>query len=218
MCTLVERALPDVRDGLKPSQRRILVAMNDLSLSPGGSTTKCVGIVGETMKRFSIDQPPNALMTPYETADGWVAVAVIHPDQWPALASAIGLDELLDDARFTRFGHALKNTDALLPILQERFRERTTDEWWRVLRDAGVWAGPVNRVQDLAQDAHVLANEYLVTFPDGFVGPPAPYEVDGWRGSRGVAAEHGEHTDEVLRELGYDDDGLLELRARSTIW
>jgi formyl-CoA transferase len=174
--------------------------------------------IGETMKRFSIDQPPNALMTPYETADGWVAVAVIHPDQWPALASAIGLDELLDDARFTRFGHALKNTDALLPILQERFRERTTDEWWRVLRDAGVWAGPVNRVQDLAQDPHVLANEYLVTFPDGFVGPPAPYEVDGWRGSRGVAAEYGEHTDEVLRELGYDDDDLLELRVRSAIW
>ena len=52
MSVIVSRALPDVRDGLKPSQRRILVAMNDLSLSPGGSTTKCVGIVGETMKRY----------------------------------------------------------------------------------------------------------------------------------------------------------------------
>ncbi len=52
MSVIVSRALPDVRDGLKPSQRRILVAMNDLSLSPGGSTTKCAGIVGETMKRY----------------------------------------------------------------------------------------------------------------------------------------------------------------------
>lgn len=184
-------------------------------------TNQAVGVassIGETMKRFSIDQPPNALMTPYKTADGWVAVAVIDPDQWLALASAIGLEELLDDARFSRFGHALKNANALLPILQERFRERTTEEWWQVLRAAGVWAGPVNRVQDLAHGPHVLANEYLVTFPDGFVGPPAPYEVDGWRGSRGVAAEYGEHTDEVLRELGYDDDALLELRAGSAIW
>lgn len=52
MSVIVSRALPDVRDGLKPSQRRILVAMNDLNLSPGSSTSKCAGIVGETMKRY----------------------------------------------------------------------------------------------------------------------------------------------------------------------
>ncbi len=52
MSVIVSRALPDVRDGLKPSQRRILVAMNDLGLSPGGATSKCAGIVGETMKRY----------------------------------------------------------------------------------------------------------------------------------------------------------------------
>ena len=52
MSVIVSRALPDARDGLKPSQRRILVAMNDLNLSPGGSTSKCAGIVGETMKRY----------------------------------------------------------------------------------------------------------------------------------------------------------------------
>ncbi len=52
MSVIVSRALPDVRDGLKPSQRRILVAMNDLGLSPGASTSKCAGIVGETMKRY----------------------------------------------------------------------------------------------------------------------------------------------------------------------
>lgn len=52
MSVIVSRALPDVRDGLKPSQRRILVAMNDLNLSPGGRTAKCAGIVGETMKRY----------------------------------------------------------------------------------------------------------------------------------------------------------------------
>ena len=52
MSVIISRALPDVRDGLKPSQRRILVAMRDLGLTPGGSTSKCAGIVGETMKRY----------------------------------------------------------------------------------------------------------------------------------------------------------------------
>ncbi|MCE9531571.1 MAG: DNA gyrase subunit A [Planctomycetes bacterium] len=52
MSVIVSRALPDVRDGLKPSQRRILVAMNDLGLGPSSATSKCAAIVGETMKRY----------------------------------------------------------------------------------------------------------------------------------------------------------------------
>src|SRR5438034_10466696 len=52
MSVIISRALPDARDGLKPSQRRILLAMNDLGLGPASSTSKCAGIVGETMKRY----------------------------------------------------------------------------------------------------------------------------------------------------------------------
>ncbi|HSV74750.1 MAG TPA: DNA gyrase subunit A [Chthonomonadales bacterium] len=50
--TLVARALPDVRDGLKPVQRRILYAMRELGVSPGARHVKSAAIVGETMKRF----------------------------------------------------------------------------------------------------------------------------------------------------------------------
>jgi len=48
MSVIVSRALPDVRDGLKPSQRRILVAMNDLNLGPRSTHRKCAKIVGDT--------------------------------------------------------------------------------------------------------------------------------------------------------------------------
>src|SRR3982750_2579353 len=47
MSTIMDRALPDVRDGLKPSQRRILVAMNDLNLRPGSKHPKCAKIAGK---------------------------------------------------------------------------------------------------------------------------------------------------------------------------
>jgi DNA gyrase subunit A len=63
MSVIISRALPDVRDGLKPSQRRILVAMNDLGLGPASATSKCAGIVGETMKRYH----PHGEMTIYPT-------------------------------------------------------------------------------------------------------------------------------------------------------
>ena len=44
-----DRALPDARDGLKPSQRRILLAMNDLHLSPNSAFEKVSKISGQTM-------------------------------------------------------------------------------------------------------------------------------------------------------------------------
>ncbi len=52
MSVIASRALPDVRDGLKPSQRRILVAMNDLNLTPGASRMKCAKISGDTSGNY----------------------------------------------------------------------------------------------------------------------------------------------------------------------
>ncbi|MGW8257700.1 MAG: DNA topoisomerase (ATP-hydrolyzing), partial [Thermoguttaceae bacterium] len=52
MSVIVSRALPDVRDGLKPSQRRILVAMNDLNLGPGAGRVKCAKISGDTSGNY----------------------------------------------------------------------------------------------------------------------------------------------------------------------
>jgi DNA gyrase subunit A len=52
MSVIMSRALPDVRDGLKPSQRRILVAMNDLNLAPGAKFRKCAKICGDTTGNY----------------------------------------------------------------------------------------------------------------------------------------------------------------------
>jgi DNA gyrase subunit A len=52
MSVIISRALPDVRDGLKPSQRRILYAMRQLNLSPGGKHRKCAKISGDTSGDF----------------------------------------------------------------------------------------------------------------------------------------------------------------------
>src|SRR3990167_9563065 len=52
MSVIISRALPDVRDGLKPSQRRILYAMRQLNLSPGAKHRKCAKIAGDTSGDF----------------------------------------------------------------------------------------------------------------------------------------------------------------------
>jgi DNA gyrase subunit A len=52
MSVIVGRALPDVRDGLKPVHRRVLYAMNELGLQPNRAYRKCAGVVGEVMGRY----------------------------------------------------------------------------------------------------------------------------------------------------------------------
>ncbi|TVP57871.1 MAG: DNA gyrase subunit A [Gemmatimonadales bacterium] len=52
MSVIVQRALPDVRDGLKPVHRRILYAMNDLGLSPGRAYKKSASVVGEVLGKY----------------------------------------------------------------------------------------------------------------------------------------------------------------------
>ena len=72
MSVIISRALPDVRDGLKPSQRRVLYAMRQLSLSPGAKHRKCAKICGDT----SGDYHPHGEQVIYPTlvrmAQDWV--------------------------------------------------------------------------------------------------------------------------------------------------
>src|SRR6476661_4680186 len=72
MSVIISRALPDVRDGLKPSQRRILYAMEQLSLFPGRKHMKCAKICGDTSGNY----PPHGEAVIYPTlvhmAQPWV--------------------------------------------------------------------------------------------------------------------------------------------------
>ncbi len=72
LSVIISRALPDARDGLKPVQRRVLVAMNDLGLGPSASTSKCAAIIGETMKRYHPHGDTSIYDTLVRMAQEWV--------------------------------------------------------------------------------------------------------------------------------------------------
>jgi len=72
MSVIVSRALPDVRDGLKPSQRRILVAMNDLNLVPGRPYRKCAKIAGDTSGNYHPHGEQVVYPTLVRMAQPWV--------------------------------------------------------------------------------------------------------------------------------------------------
>src|SRR6185436_17090500 len=92
MSVIISRALPDVRDGLKPSQRRILYAMRQLNLTPGAKHRKCAKISGDT----SGDYHPHGETVIYPTLVRLAQDWVMRYTQARLTAGAMGLMEDLD--------------------------------------------------------------------------------------------------------------------------
>jgi DNA gyrase subunit A len=106
MSVIISRALPDVRDGLKPSQRRILVAMNDLGLGPASATSKCAGIIGETMKRYHPHGDQSIYPTLVRMAQDWnMRYCLVHPQgNFGSIAGLPPAAHRYTEARLTSVG------------------------------------------------------------------------------------------------------------------
>jgi crotonobetainyl-CoA:carnitine CoA-transferase CaiB-like acyl-CoA transferase len=87
---------------------------------------------------------------PYEplpTADLDLIIAAGNNGQFGKLCEILDLPELPHDPRFANTKDRTRNRDALRPLLVERLRTRTANEWFRKLSAAGVPCGPINNVE-----------------------------------------------------------------------
>ena len=109
MSVIISRALPDVRDGLKPSQRRILVAMNGLGLGPASTTSKCAAIVGETMGKFHPHGDQSIYATLVRMAQPWnMRYRLIHSQgNFGSIAGLPPAAQRYTEARLTAVGAEL---------------------------------------------------------------------------------------------------------------
>ncbi len=97
----------------------------------------------------------------------------------------MGLPDLADDERYATNPDRVANREELVALLQERFSERTSDEWVEKVRGAGVPCGPVNALADVFQDEHVLGSGMLQEVEHPAAGMlrmlASPVLVDGER-------------------------------------
>jgi len=173
--------------------------------------------------RFAGGRGGNPLVGNYPTADGrWVFLNMMQSDRfWPDLCAHLGRPDLVTDPRFADAAARAASSDECVTELSAAFATRTLDEWREALTTlAGAWA-PVQRAPELKRDGQVVANGYVqvVTDADGrsydLVGAPAQF--DGQPHELRAAPAHGEHTDEVLLDLGYSWDELIELKLSGAI-
>ena len=177
---------------------------------------------GASPEQAGNDHPVSTPMGVVETRDGHINLGVGGNGQWRSLCAAIGRKELGEDPRFATVEARLENRAACWEILRPVFREATTAEWMERLEAAHVPAGPIHRMDEVFADPQVrhLGIAQPVTHPTRgdirLVGQPVtltrtPPAISG------PIPEPGQHSDEVLGELGLSPDEIARLRADAVI-
>ncbi len=164
-------------------------------------------------------------IVPYETfttADGAIAIAVGSERQWPRLCAAIGAPELARDPRFATNGNRVERRAALRPILAARFATRSTANWLAALDAADIPCGPINDVLAAfaSPEAEALGMTVELDHPAWGVirQVGVPFQLSATPASvRTAPPALGEHTDEVLAELGYDAVEVARLRRSAIV-
>jgi DNA gyrase subunit A len=132
MSVIISRALPDVRDGLKPSQRRILYAMHELSLFPGRKHYKCAKICGDTSGNYHPHGEAVIYPTLVHMAQPWAMRErlVDGKGNFGSIENDPPAAMRYTEARLTHLGAALmqdmdKDTVDFVPNYDERMTEPT---------------------------------------------------------------------------------------------
>lgn len=163
----------------------------------------------------------NAVTNHYKCKDGrWLILSLLNEErQWPTLARCLGREDLLTDERFATKADRHARSLELIKIFDEIFATKNLAEWRRLLDGNGLVFGVVGILDDMPHDKQMLDNEVLVPFEnDTMLTVNSPIWVDG---ARKVPPRKppgiGEHSNEILRNAGYDDEAIRTLRASGAV-
>jgi formyl-CoA transferase/CoA:oxalate CoA-transferase len=173
--------------------------------------------------RWGLDHIHRVPARAFETRDGqYVQVAATNDVMYPKFCKLLGLPELIDDPRFDTNAKRVANRDAIMPILEDKMREKTRDEWLQLFEEAKLPCGPIMNFSQVFNDRNILEREMLFSlehpvegiieqlgFPFKFSQTPAK--------ARLRPPLLGEHNDEVLKWLNYSDQDIERFREEKVI-
>ena len=184
-------------------------------------------VMGEHLAGHTFE-PPNApagygrMLTkgrrPYRTKDGHVCVLVYNDKQWQAFFRVIGRPELRQDPRYATQEARSRDFEGAYALVAEEMAKRSTAEWIAALGAADIPVQHMNSLEDILADPHLAAIGYFQPVEHPTEGRIRSMAVPSeWSESppeyRRHAPRLGEHTREVLREAGYNDDAIEQLIA-----
>jgi crotonobetainyl-CoA:carnitine CoA-transferase CaiB-like acyl-CoA transferase len=178
----------------------------------------CGATFGE---RRSREHALNACTNNYRCKDGrWIILSLLNEErQWPFLARSLGREDLVADPRYAVKADRHARSVELIRMLDEIFATKDLAEWRGILDRNGLTFGVMGVLDDILDDRQMLENDVLLPFEgDTLLTINSPIWIDG---SPKAKPRHppgiGENSDEVLREAGYDEAAIKQLRLSGAV-
>ena len=168
----------------------------------------------------------HASVVPYQalaTQDGHLIVAIFAEKFWGTFCEAVAHPEWAADPRFRTNRDRVAHREALMPLVERVFAERTSADWLARLRVAGVPAAPIQSVDRVLADPQVRHRRMVVEVAHPAQGPlptlGTPIKIDGALDLAVTPAPRlGQHTDQILTELlKYSGEGVAALRQQGVV-
>ena len=176
-----------------------------------------------TPPRIDRTKSDNPLHITYRTKDNrWLGFAMTQSDRyWPDFCQTIGKPELENDPRFNSLAKRRANSAELVPLLDEVFATKTVDEWDKLCRQHHLLYSPVKTPDEAVVDPQALANDFFVDVPHPagkvrIIASPIQFRQNP-ASVRAPAPELGQHTEEILLDLGYSWEDITRLKDQAVI-
>jgi crotonobetainyl-CoA:carnitine CoA-transferase CaiB-like acyl-CoA transferase len=177
---------------------------------------------GEIPKPLGSGHPVIVPYQAFKAKDSYFNLAVGNDQLWEKFCKAVGLDEIIYDPRFSTNSKRVENREAVVKIIDDLICTKESEQWLKILTDAGIPCGPIYTLDKLFSDPQVLHRKMVQTLDHSTAGKikvtGVPIKLSETPGEILTAPPVlGQHTEDILIKLGYNEEDIESMYQEKII-